>query len=101
MISQKLRLIKIDEARNCFIEEIKQNDLNRKGHIKVYIALKQLNKYLLQFLQSPGMFQFLLLLRYLVPIGIPSSAVGLRICVITTGIDKYKSIIKEKKKRAW
>ena len=47
------------------------------------------------------MFQFLLLLRYLVPIGIPSSAVGLRICVITTGTDKYKSIIKEKKKRAW
>ena len=40
MISQKLRLIKIDEARNCFIEEIKRNDLNRKGHIKVYIALK-------------------------------------------------------------
>ena len=47
------------------------------------------------------MFQFLLLLCYLVPIGIPSSTVGLRICVITTGIDTYKSIIEEKKKRAW
>ena len=31
-------------------------------------------------------------------IGIPSSAIGLKICVITAGILKYKSIIKKKKK---
>ena len=31
-------------------------------------------------------------------IGIASSAIGLKICVITAGILKYKSIIKEKKK---
>ena len=31
-------------------------------------------------------------------IGIESSAIGLKICVITAGILKYKSIIKEKKK---
>ena len=34
-----------------------------------------------------------------IPIGIRSSAKGLKICVITAGIKKYKSIIKEKKKK--
>ena len=33
-----------------------------------------------------------------IPIGIMSSAVGLKICAITAGIKKYKSIIKKKKK---
>ena len=32
-------------------------------------------------------------------IGITSSAVGLKICVITAAIKKYKSIIKKKKKK--
>ena len=34
-------------------------------------------------------------------VGITSSAVGLKICVITTGIKKYKGIVKEKKKKTW
>ena len=33
-----------------------------------------------------------------VPVGIVSSAVGIKLCVITAGIKKYKSIIKKKKK---
>ena len=33
-----------------------------------------------------------------IPIGITSSAIGLKICVITAGIRKHKSIIKKKKK---
>ena len=33
-----------------------------------------------------------------IPIGIRSSAVGLKLCAITAGIKKYKSIIKKKKK---
>ena len=33
-----------------------------------------------------------------IPIGIRSSAIELKICVITAGIKKYKSIIKKKKK---
>ena len=32
------------------------------------------------------------------PIGIMSSAIGLNICAITAEIEKYQSIIKEKKK---
>ena len=31
-----------------------------------------------------------------IPIGITSSVIGLKICVITAGIKKYKSIIKKK-----
>ena len=34
-----------------------------------------------------------------VPIGIKSSAIGLKICAITAGVKKYKSIIKKKKKK--
>ena len=33
-----------------------------------------------------------------VPVSITSSAVGIKICAMTTGIKKYKSIIKKKKK---
>ena len=34
-----------------------------------------------------------------ISIGITSSATGLKICAITAGIQKYKSIIKKKKKK--
>ena len=34
-----------------------------------------------------------------VPIGIASSAIGLEVCTINAGIEKYKSIIKNKKKK--
>ena len=33
-----------------------------------------------------------------IPIGIMSSAIGLKICVITAGIKKYQSIIKKKRR---
>ena len=33
-----------------------------------------------------------------VPIGITSSAIGLKICATTAGIKKYKSIFKKKKR---
>ena len=34
-----------------------------------------------------------------IPIGITNSAIGLNVCVITSGIKKYRSIIKRKKKQ--
>ena len=36
-----------------------------------------------------------------VPVGIADSAVGLKICAITAGIKKYRSIIKKKKKKTY
>ena len=35
-----------------------------------------------------------------IPTGIASSAIGLKICTITAGIKKYKSIIKKKRKKS-
>ena len=37
--------------------------------------------------------------NYELQIGIPRSPIGLKICEITTGIKKYKSIIKKKRKK--
>ena len=34
-----------------------------------------------------------------IPVGITSSAIGLKICAITAGIKRYKSIIKKKRKK--
>ena len=34
-----------------------------------------------------------------IPVGITSSAIGLKICAIAAGIKKYKSLIKKKKKK--
>ena len=36
-----------------------------------------------------------------IPIGIMSSAIGLKIFAVAAWIKKYKSIIKKKKKEAW
>ena len=36
-----------------------------------------------------------------IPIEITSSAIGLKVCAITAGIKKYKSMIQKKKKKAW
>ena len=46
------------------------------------------------------MFPFLLFFSVDgIPIGITSSAIGLKICARTAGIKKYESIIKKKKKK--
>ena len=44
-------------------------------------------------------FQFVFLLLYLTFIEITSSAIGLKICAIISGIQKYKSTIKKTKKK--
>ena len=43
-------------------------------------------------------FYFCIVPLVSIPTGITSSAIGLRMCAITAGIKKYKSIIKKKKK---
>ena len=46
------------------------------------------------------MFQFLFFVSLIgILIGCTSSAIALKICAITAGIKKYKSIIKKKKKK--
>ena len=36
-----------------------------------------------------------------ISVGITSSAIGIKICAITEGTKKYKSIIKKNKKKTW
>ena len=59
-----------------------------------------LNIFLFYFLQLLDVFQFLFFASLLgSSIGIKSSAIGFKICAITTGIRNYKLIINKKKKK--
>ena len=99
-ISQEFRLKNIDERENYFIEEIKQNELISKKHQKVSTTLSYSKHFLVLFSAFTGPFSissFAFLAG--IPIEIPSSAVGLKICAITAAIKMYKSIIKKKEKK--
>ena len=80
-----------DEIRNYFIEEIDHNELISKNHKKVYKALNYIEHSLILASAVTGFvaisaFAFL----FGIPIGITSSVVGLKICVIAAAIKKYK-----------
>ena len=94
-VSQEFRFENIDETRNYFLEEIKQNELMGEKHKKVCPTL---NKHFL-ILASP-LTGCTLISAFASLIGIPirimSSAIGLKISAITGGIKMYKLIIKRK-----
>ena len=98
-ISPEFRLKNIDETRIHFLEEIKQNKLMSRKHKKVYPTLNYIENFLILASTITGCISissFSSLIR--IPIGITSSAIGLKICAITARIERYKSIIKNKKK---
>ena len=96
----EFRLGKINETRNYLLEEIKLNDLTREKYKK---TCKHLNyvKHLLIIVSIVIGFVSISVFASLVcvPVGLTNSAVGIKICAITTAIKKYKSIIKKKKKK--
>ena len=99
-ISQEFRLKNIDEARNYFLEEIKQNDLMSKKPRKVSEALNYIENFLILVFTITGCISSSAFASLIgIPIGIKSSAIGLKICAITAGIEKYKSIFWKKKKK--
>ena len=84
--------------RNYFIKEINQNELMSKKHKNVCATLN----YIEQFLNLASAFTGCISISAFpsslgVLIGVTSSAVGLNICAITSGIKKHQSIIKKKK----
>ena len=98
--SQKFRLKNINETRNYLVEEINQNELKSKKHKKIYRVLNYTEHLLILISTVTGSISisaFVSLVGILV--GITRSAIGLKICVITAGIKKYKSITKKKKKK--
>ena len=97
-INQKFRLVKIAEIRTYLFKEINQNGLMSKKNKKVCRALNYIDPLLIVISTITGC-AFISVFASLVgiPIGITCSAIGLKICPITAGIKKYKSIIKKKK----
>ena len=98
-VSQEIRLKNLDETRNYSIEETNQYELVSKKH-KIFCATLDYIEPSLIFAVTITGYVSISAFSSLVgiPIGITSSAIGLKICALTVGIKKYKSIIKKKKK---
>ena len=97
-IHQEFILKNLDETKNCLIEEINRNELMSKKHKRVCTTLNYIQHFLILTCTIMGCISsssFASLVG--IPIGITSSAIGFKICAITVGVKKYKSIIKKKK----
>ena len=99
-ISQEFRLKNLNETRNYLIEEINQNQLISKKHKKVCATLNYIKHFLILGSTVTGSVSISVFASLVgIPIGITSSAIGLKIFVITAAIKKYKLKIKKKKKK--
>ena len=96
-----LTLKKLDERRNDPLYEIEHNDLMSEKYKETCKYLNYFSSFQLILASavtcSVSIFAFASLAC--VPVGITSSAVGLKICAITARIRKYKPIIKKEKKK--
>ena len=93
-IRQEFRLKNINETRNYLMEEINLNELISKKHKKVCVSLNYIEHFLILASTITGCVSISAFASLIgIPIGITSSAIGLKICAITTGTKKYKSII--------
>ena len=99
-ISQGVRLKNVDDTRNYFITQIYQNELMSKKHKKVLKVLNYIEDFLTVTSTITGCVSILAFASLVgISIGITSSTIRLKNCVITAGIKKYKSVIKKKKKK--
>ena len=97
--SLEFRLRKIDETRNYLLVEIKNNDLMSEKYKKTCKYLNYVENLLIlvsTVTACVSISAFASLVT--IPVGITSSAVGIKNCAITVGIKTYKLIIKKKKK---
>ena len=90
--SPEFRLIKVNETRNCLLDEIKHNDLKSEGYKETCKYLNYIEHLFIlvsatTFCVSISAFASL---SVCVPVGITISAVGIKIFVITAGIETYK-----------
>ena len=98
--SLEFRLRKIDETKNYLLNEIKHNDLMRKNYKKTYAYLNYVRYLLILASTVTGCVSISAFASLVcIPVGITSSAIGIKTCAITAGIKKYKSIIKKKKEK--
>ena len=90
-VSQEFILKNIDETRNYFYEKTEQSDLVSRKHKQVCITLIYI-EHLLIFASVISISILISVFAFSlgIPIGITSSAIGLKICVKVAGIRKYK-----------
>ena len=90
----------MDGTRNYYLEEIEKNELMSRKHKKVRTILNYAENFLILASTITGCISISAFASLFgVPIGIASSAIGLRICAMAAGIKNYKSIIKKKKRK--
>ena len=98
-LKKKKKKKKIDRRRNYLIEEINRNEIMSQQP-KVCRVLNYIDHWLVVISTIIGCVSFSSFASLdSIPVGITSSAIGLKIFVITAGIKKYISIIKKKKKK--
>ena len=98
-MSQEFRLKNMNETRNYFLGEIKQNQLMNRKHKKVCTTLSYIEHILILAFTITGYISVSAFASLLgIPVGITTSTIGLKICAMAAGIKKYKSIIKKRKK---
>ena len=99
-MNQEVRLKKIDEIRNQWIEEINRNELMSKERKKNCRVLNYLDQSLIAISIVTGCASISAFASLdVIPIGITSSAIGLKIWLITAEIERYKSMTKKKRKK--
>ena len=82
-ISQEFRLKNIDETRRYLLGKIKQNELMSRNHKKVFTTINYIEHFLILASTITGCISISVFNSLLgIPIGITSSAIGLRICAI-------------------
>ena len=97
--SLAFKLRKLDETRNNLLDEIRYNDLTSEKYKNTCKDLNYVGNLLIlssttAVCVSISTFPWLVC----VPVGITISIVRINICAITAGINRWKSIIKKKKK---
>ena len=96
-IRQEFRLKNIDKTRNYFLEEIEQKELMNRKHEKVCTTLNNIEHFLILPSTITGYLSISAFSSLLdIPIRI---TIGLKLCAITAGTKKYRSIVKKKKKK--
>ena len=96
----EFRLRKIDETKNYLLDEIKHNNLTSEKYKKTCKYLNYVEHLLIIASTVIGFVSISAFASLVcVPVRITSSVLGINTCAITSGIKKYKSVIKKKKKK--
>ena len=96
-ISKKFRLKNIEETKNYFVEEMNQNELMSNKHRKVFTTC--IEHFLILASMVTGCISISAFASLLgTPVTTRSSEIGLKIFALTAEIEKYRSILRKRKR---